>query len=30
VFSFLVIVGDIRRIELPPVGGPGLAIPATR
>jgi len=30
VVSFLVIVGEIRRIELPPAGGPALAVPATR
>ena len=29
VVSFLVIVGDIRRIELPPVGGVPVAAPAT-
>jgi ACS family glucarate transporter-like MFS transporter len=30
VVSFLVIVGDIRRIELPPVSGVPVAVPATR
>jgi len=30
VVSFLVIVGEIRRIELPPAPGPALAVPATR
>ena len=30
VVSFLVIVGEIRRIELPPAGDPALAVPATR
>ncbi len=30
VVSFLVIVGDIRRIELPPAGGVPVAVPATR
>ena len=30
IVSFLVIVGDIRRIALPPAGGPALAVPATR
>ena len=29
VVSFLVIVGDIRRIELPPAGGVPVAVPAT-
>jgi hypothetical protein len=30
VVSFVAIVGDIRRIELPPLSGLPVAVPATR